>query len=163
MSQLVLIRHGESQWNLENRFTGWVDVPLTPKGEQEARNAGRKLQTFRFDCAFTSVLMRAKETLRLVLEEIGQTTILIEEDKALNERMYGELQGLNKAETAQKYGDQQVKIWRRSFDVSPPGGESLKDTAERVLPYYEHHIRPALLANKTVLVVAHGNSLRSLV
>jgi 2,3-bisphosphoglycerate-dependent phosphoglycerate mutase len=163
MAQLVLIRHGESQWNLENRFTGWVDVPLTPKGEQEARDAGKKLQSFRFDCAFTSVLVRAKETLRLVLEEIGQTTIPVEENKALNERMYGELQGLNKTETAQKYGDHQVKIWRRSFDVPPPGGESLKDTAERVLPYYENRIRPALLADKTVLVVAHGNSLRSLV
>ena len=163
MSQLVLIRHGESQWNLENRFTGWVDVPLSPKGEQEARDAGKKLQTFRFDCAFTSVLIRAKETLRLILEAIGQTTIPIEEDKALNERMYGELQGLNKAETAKKYGEQQVKIWRRSFDVPPPGGESLKDTAERVLPYYENRIRPALLANKTVLVAAHGNSLRALV
>ena len=163
MAQLVLIRHGESQWNLENRFTGWVDVPLTPKGEQEARDAGKKLKAFQFDCAFTSVLVRAKETLRLVLEEIGQTTIPIEENKALNERMYGELQGLNKTETAQKYGEQQVKIWRRSFDVPPPGGESLKDTAERVLPYYENRIRPALLADNTVLVVAHGNSLRSLV
>lgn len=163
MAQLVLIRHGESQWNLENRFTGWVDVSLTPKGEQEARDAGRKLKAFRFDCAFTSVLVRAKETLRLVLEEIGQSTIPIEENKALNERMYGELQGLNKTETAQKYGEEQVKIWRRSFDVPPPGGESLKDTAERVLPYFEKRIRPALLADKTVLVVAHGNSLRSLV
>jgi 2,3-bisphosphoglycerate-dependent phosphoglycerate mutase len=163
MSQLVLIRHGESQWNLENRFTGWVDVPLSPKGEEEAREAGQKLQAFRFDCAFTSVLMRAQNTLRIVLEEIGQTGIPIKEDKALNERMYGELQGLNKAETAKKFGDEQVKIWRRSFDVPPPGGESLKDTAERVLPYYESQIRPELLANKTVLVVAHGNSLRSLV
>ena len=163
MPQLVLIRHGESQWNLENRFTGWVDVPLSPKGEEEAREAGQKLQVFRFDCAFTSVLMRAQITLRIVLEEIGQTGIPIKEDKALNERMYGELQGLNKAETAKKFGDEQVKIWRRSFDVPPPGGESLKDTAERVLPYYESQIRPELLAKKTVLVVAHGNSLRSLV
>jgi 2,3-bisphosphoglycerate-dependent phosphoglycerate mutase len=163
MPQLVLIRHGESQWNLENRFTGWVDVPLSPKGEEEAREAGQKLQAFRFDCAFTSVLMRAQNTLRIVLEEIGQTGIPIKEDKALNERMYGELQGLNKAETAKKFGDEQVKIWRRSFDVPPPGGESLKDTAERVLPYYESQIRPELLAKKTVLVVAHGNSLRSLV
>ena len=163
MPQLVLLRHGESQWNLENRFTGWVDVPLSPKGEEEAREAGQKLQAFRFDCAFTSVLMRAQNTLRIVLEEIGQTGIPIKEDKALNERMYGELQGLNKAETAKKFGDEQVKIWRRSFDVPPPGGESLKDTAERVLPYYESQIRPELLANKTVLVVAHGNSLRSLV
>jgi 2,3-bisphosphoglycerate-dependent phosphoglycerate mutase len=163
MPQLVLIRHGESQWNLENRFTGWVDVPLSPKGEEEAREAGKKLRAFRFDCAFTSVLMRAQNTLRIVLEEIGQTGIPIKEDKALNERMYGELQGLNKAETAKKFGDEQVKIWRRSFDVPPPGGESLKDTAERVLPYYESQIRPELLAKKTVLVVAHGNSLRSLV
>lgn len=163
MSQLVLIRHGESQWNLENRFTGWVDVPLTPKGEEEARAAGEKLKAFQFDGAFTSVLMRAQHTLRIVLEVIGQTTIPITEDKALNERMYGELQGLNKAETVKKFGAEQVKIWRRSFDVPPPGGESLKDTAERVLPYYESQISPELLAKKTVLVVAHGNSLRSLV
>ena len=163
MSQLVLIRHGESQWNLENRFTGWVDVPLTAKGEEEARSAGEKLKAFQFDCAFTSVLMRAQDTLRIVLEVIGQTTIPITKDKALNERMYGELQGLNKAETAKKFGDEQVKIWRRSFDVPPPGGESLKDTAERVLPFYRGQINPELLAKKTVLVVAHGNSLRSLV
>jgi 2,3-bisphosphoglycerate-dependent phosphoglycerate mutase len=163
MPQLVLIRHGESQWNLENRFTGWVDVPLTPKGEEEARAAGEKLRAFQFDCAFTSVLIRAQNTLRIVLEAIGQTAIPITEHQALNERKYGELQGLNKAETAKKYGDEQVKIWRRSFDVPPPGGESLKDTAARVLPYYESHIRPELLAKKTVLVVAHGNSLRSLV
>lgn len=163
MSQLVLVRHGESQWNLENRFTGWVDVPLSVKGEEEARNAGKKIREFRFDYAFTSALVRAKETLRLILAEIGQREVPIEEDKALNERMYGELQGLNKTETAQKYGEQQVKIWRRSFDIPPPGGESLKDTAERVLPYYEKRIKPALMSNKTVLVVAHGNSLRSLV
>ncbi len=163
MPQLVLIRHGESQWNLENRFTGWVDVPLSPKGEEEARAAGKKLQAFRFDHAFSSVLTRAKETLRLVLEELGQTGIPIEEDQALNERMYGELQGKNKAETIQEFGEEQVKIWRRSFDVPPPGGESLKDTAERVLPYYDARIRPTLLAHQAILVVAHGNSLRALV
>ena len=163
MPQMVLIRHGESQWNLENRFTGWVDVPLSGKGEQEAREAGEKLRAFRFDCAFTSVLIRAKETLRLVLEVIDQTRIPIQEDQALNERMYGDLQGLNKAETAQKYGEQQVKIWRRSYDIPPPGGESLKDTAERVLPYYQQRIQPELLDGKTILVVAHGNSLRALV
>lgn len=163
MSKLVLIRHGESQWNLENRFTGWIDVPLSPKGEREAREAGEKLRDFRFDCAFTSVLTRAKETLRLVLEAIGQTDIPVEEDQALNERMYGELQGLNKAETAKKFGEQQVKIWRRSYDVRPPGGESLKDTADRVLPYYQRRIHPELEQGKTVLIVAHGNSLRALV
>lgn len=163
MSRLVLIRHGESQWNLENRFTGWVDVPLSPKGIEEAKAAGKKLAEFKFDRAFSSVLARANETLRLVLESIGQTTIPIEKDKALNERMYGELQGLNKAETAKKFGDEQVKIWRRSYDVRPPGGESLKDTAERVLPYYDSRIRPYVLKGETILIAAHGNSLRALV
>ena len=163
MSRLVLIRHGESQWNLENRFTGWVDVPLSPKGIEEAKAAGQKLADFKFDRAFSSVLARANETLRLVLETIGQTTIPIEKDKALNERMYGELQGLNKAETAKKFGDEQVKIWRRSYDVRPPGGESLKDTAERVLPYYDSRIKPFVLKGETILIAAHGNSLRALV
>jgi len=163
MAQLVLLRHGESQWNLENRFTGWVDVPLSSKGEQEAREAGQKLKAFRFDRAYTSVLKRAIDTLQIVLEVIGQTDIPIQKDQALNERLYGELQGLNKAETVQKYGEQQVKLWRRSYDVRPPGGESLQDTAERVLPYYEKHIRPHVLAGRTILVSAHGNSLRALV
>lgn len=163
MARLVLLRHGESQWNLENRFTGWVDVPLSPRGVEEAKNAGDKLKGFTFDRAFTSVLSRANETLRFVLEAIGQTAIPIEKDKALNERMYGELQGLNKAETATKYGDAQVKIWRRSYDVRPPGGESLKDTAERVLPYYDARIKPCVLKDETILIAAHGNSLRALV
>jgi len=163
MARMVLLRHGESQWNLENRFTGWVDVPLSPKGEEEARAAGRKLIGFRFDRAYVSVLKRAIDTLRIVLEGIGQTDIPIEKDQALNERMYGELQGLNKAETITKFGEQQVKLWRRSYDVRPPGGESLKDTAERALPYYERRIRPDLMAGKTILVAAHGNSLRALV
>lgn len=163
MSKLVLIRHGESQWNLENRFTGWVDVPLSPKGIEEAKVAGKKLAGFTFDRAFSSVLARANETLRIILEALGQTTIPIEKDKALNERMYGELQGLNKAETAKKYGDEQVKIWRRSYDVRPPGGESLKDTAERVLPYYDSRIKPYVLKGETMLIAAHGNSLRALV
>lgn len=163
MSRLVLLRHGQSQWNLENRFTGWVDVPLSPKGEEEARAAGQKLTQFRFDRAYTSVLKRAIDTLRIVLEEIGQTGIPIEKDQALNERMYGELQGLNKAETMQKYGAQQVKLWRRGYEIRPPGGESLKDTAGRVLPYYESRIKPDLLAGRTVLISAHGNSLRALV
>ena len=163
MSRLVLLRHGQSQWNLENRFTGWVDVPLSPKGEEEARAAGQKLTQFRFDRAYTSVLKRAIDTLRIVLEEIGQTGIPIEKDQALNERMYGELQGLNKAETMRKYGAQQVKLWRRGYEIRPPGGESLKDTAGRVLPYYESRIKPGLLAGRTVLISAHGNSLRALV
>ncbi|MEO8048689.1 MAG: 2,3-bisphosphoglycerate-dependent phosphoglycerate mutase [Nitrospirota bacterium] len=163
MARLILLRHGESQWNLENRFTGWVDVPLSPRGIQEAKDAGEKLRSFTFNRAFTSVLARANETLRLVLEAIGQTGIPIEKDKALNERMYGELQGLNKVETAKKYGDEQVKIWRRSYDVRPPGGESLKDTAERVLPYYEQTIKPHILHGDTILIAAHGNSLRALV
>jgi 2,3-bisphosphoglycerate-dependent phosphoglycerate mutase len=163
MARMVLLRHGESQWNLENRFTGWVDIPLSPKGEEEARTAGVKLAHLRFDCAFVSVLKRAIDTLTIVLETIKQTEIPIEKDQALNERMYGELQGLNKAETAAKFGEQQVKLWRRSFDVRPPGGESLKDTAERVLPYYETQIKPKILAGKTILIAAHGNSLRALV
>ena len=163
MARLVLLRHGESQWNLENRFTGWVDVPLSPRGIQEAKNAGDTLRGFTFDRAFTSVRVRAIETLRLVLDAIGQSNIPIEKDKALNERMYGELQGLNKTETVKKYGEAQVKIWRRSYDVRPPGGESLKDTAERVLPYYERTIKPSLLKGETILVAAHGNSLRALI
>ncbi len=163
MAKLVLLRHGESQWNLENRFTGWVDVPLSPKGEREAKDAGKKLAGITFDRAYTSVLKRAIDTLSIVLEVTGQTGLPVEKDKALNERMYGELQGLDKAETAKKFGDQQVKLWRRSFDVRPPGGESLKDTAERVLPYYEQQIRPQILAGKNILVAAHGNSLRALV
>ncbi len=162
MATLVLLRHGESAWNLENRFTGWVDVPLSPKGEEEARQAGQSLSGYRFDQAFTSKLTRAQETLRIVLDVLGQQ-LPTEQDQALNERHYGDLQGLNKAETAQKFGDEQVHIWRRSFDVRPPGGESLKDTAERTLPYYEKHIEPALKAGRNVLVVAHGNSLRSIV
>jgi 2,3-bisphosphoglycerate-dependent phosphoglycerate mutase len=163
MGRLVLLRHGESQWNLENRFTGWVDVPLSSRGIQEAKNAGEKLRPYRFDRAFTSVLQRANDTLRLALEVIGQTNIPTEKDKALNERMYGELQGLNKAETAKKYGEDQVKIWRRSYDVRPPGGESLQDTAARVLPYYERAIKPHVLKDETILIAAHGNSLRALV
>ena len=163
MKQIVLIRHGESQWNLENRFTGWVDVPLSSRGEQEAREAGEKLCAYRFDYAFTSVLTRAIRTLEIVRDVIGQPGLPVERDQALNERMYGDLQGLNKTETAEKYGETQVKLWRRSYDVRPPGGESLQDTAERVLPYYRDRIWPRLAKGETLLVVAHGNSLRALV
>ncbi len=163
MSQLVLLRHGESQWNLENRFTGWVDVPLSPKGVEEARQAGEKLKGYKFNRAFSSVLKRANDTLRIVLEIIGQAGIPTEFDQALNERHYGDLQGLNKAETAKKYGDDQVKLWRRSYDIQPPNGESLKDTAARTLPYYEKHIQPYVAKGENIIIAAHGNSLRSLV
>ncbi|OGR88996.1 MAG: 2,3-bisphosphoglycerate-dependent phosphoglycerate mutase [Elusimicrobia bacterium RIFCSPLOWO2_01_FULL_59_12] len=163
MAKLVLIRHGQSQWNLENRFTGWMDVPLSKKGEEEARRAGQALKGIPFQRAFTSKLKRAQETLRIILEEIGQTGIPIVDDQALNERHYGDLQGLNKAETAEKFGAEQVHIWRRSYDVAPPNGESLKDTAARTLPYFQSQILPLVKAGHNVLIAAHGNSLRSIV
>ncbi len=163
MALLVLVRHGESQWNLENRFTGWVDVPLTEKGRSEARRAGEKLRQIHFDRAYTSVLQRAIETLDIVLGVIGQKGLPVAYDQALNERHYGDLQGLNKAETAEKFGKEQVHRWRRSYDVAPPGGESLKDTAARTLPYFQTHILPDLRVGQNVLVSAHGNSLRSIV
>lgn len=161
--ELVLVRHGQSQWNLENRFTGWTDIPLTEAGIEEARHAGQLLRDYHFDHAFTSALSRAQETLRIILEVTGQTDVPIDRDAALNERNYGDLQGLNKDETAQKFGKEQVHVWRRSYDVAPPGGESLKDTRARVMPYYEAHIEPLLKQGRKVLVVAHGNSLRALV
>jgi 2,3-bisphosphoglycerate-dependent phosphoglycerate mutase len=160
---LVMVRHGQSQWNLENRFTGWVDIPLTAEGEAEAHHAGELLKGYHFDHGFTSALKRAQETLRIILETTGQTDLQIDRDQALNERHYGDLQGLNKDETAAKFGKEQVHIWRRSYDVPPPNGESLKDTRARALPYFEAHIKPLVLAGKSILVVAHGNSLRSLV
>lgn len=163
MADLILLRHGQSQWNLENRFTGWIDVPLSPKGEDEARAAGLKLRGRRIDRLYTSVLKRAIDTARLALEAAGISTPPTLRDQALNERMYGDLQGLNKADAARQFGEAQVKLWRRSFDVAPPGGESLADTAARVLPYWESHILPDLKAGRNVLVVAHGNSLRALV
>lgn len=161
--ELVLVRHGQSQWNLENRFTGWTDIPLTEAGEAEARHAGELLKDYHFDQAFTSALVRAQETLRIILSVTGQTDLPIERDAALNERHYGDLQGLNKDETALKFGKEQVHLWRRSYDIAPPGGESLKDTRARVMPYYAAHIEPMLRQGKKVLVVAHGNSLRALV
>ncbi|HUI09259.1 MAG TPA: 2,3-bisphosphoglycerate-dependent phosphoglycerate mutase [Bacteroidota bacterium] len=163
MPTVVLLRHGESQWNLENRFTGWIDVPLSEKGVEEAKSAGEKLKGYTFDHAFTSVLKRANDTLNIVLEIIGQKNIPIDYNQALNERHYGDLQGLNKAETAKKYGDAQVKLWRRSFDVQPPNGESLKNTLERVLPYWESAILPCIKKGERLIIAAHGNSLRSLV
>jgi 2,3-bisphosphoglycerate-dependent phosphoglycerate mutase len=163
MPELILLRHGQSQWNLENRFTGWVDVPLSARGEEEARAAGAKLRGRRIDKLYISVLLRAIDTARLALEAAGIGPVPTERDVALNERMYGDLQGLNKDEARQRFGADQVKLWRRSYDVRPPGGESLADTAARVLPYWESHILPDLRAGKNVLVVAHGNSLRALV
>lgn len=165
MAHLVLLRHGQSQWNLENRFTGWVDVPLTDLGETEARRAGEKIKTagLRFDRTFTSVLQRAIRTLELVLDVLRQTGLPNERDQALNERHYGDLQGLDKAETAKKFGDEQVRLWRRSYDVAPPGGESLENTAARTLPYLQSNILPAVHAGQHVLVAAHGNSLRSII
>lgn len=162
MSLLIIVRHGQSQWNLENKFTGETDVPLTDTGRDEARTAGLKIKGIALNRAFTSVLERAKETLQIILTVIGQTNIPIVDNKALDERNYGSLQGLNKAETAAKYGDQQVEIWRRSYDIQPPGGESLKDTAARVMPYYQKEIEPFLKAGENIIISAHGNSLRSL-
>ncbi|MBI2103984.1 MAG: 2,3-diphosphoglycerate-dependent phosphoglycerate mutase [Candidatus Omnitrophica bacterium] len=173
MGTLVLIRHGQSQWNLENRFTGWVDIPLTEAGREEARRGAELIRHLRFDRAFTSVLRRAQETLDIVLEVLGQRDIPIERDQALNERHYGALQGLNKAEMAKKFGERQVHIWRRSYDVAPPKdktewnpdgtSESLKDTAARTLPYFNAKILPLVKAGQHILVVAHGNSLRAIV
>jgi 2,3-bisphosphoglycerate-dependent phosphoglycerate mutase len=162
---LVLVRHGESEWNLKNLFTGWRDVDLTEKGVVEARAAGRRLkaQGISFDVAFTSALIRAQRSLDLILEEMGQSKIAIFRDQALNERDYGNLSGLNKDDARAKWGAEQVHLWRRSYDVAPPGGESLKDTTARVLPYYIQEILPAVLRGKRVLIAAHGNSLRALV
>ena len=162
---LVFVRHGQSDWNLKNLFTGWRDVGLTEKGVAEARAGGKKLkaQGLHFDVAFTSVLSRAQRTLDFVLEEMGETDITVFKDQALNERDYGDLSGLNKDDARKKWGEEQVHIWRRSYDVAPPGGESLKDTAARVLPYYIQEILPRVLRGDNVIVVAHGNSLRALV
>ena len=161
---LVLVRHGQSEWNLKNLFTGWRDVDLTDKGVAEAREAGRKLkaQGLKFDVAYTSVLKRAQRTLDLMLEEMGETIPIIK-DLALNERDYGDLSGLNKDDARKKWGEEQVHIWRRSYDIAPPGGESLKDTLARTLPYYVTEILPRVLRGERVLVAAHGNSLRALV
>lgn len=163
MPTLTLVRHGESVWNLENRFTGWVDVDLSPRGEEEARNAGTTLRQVPVDVLFTSVLQRAIRTADLMCTAAGVVPANTVRDVALNERHYGDLQGLNKDDIGRQYGPDQLKIWRRSYDVPPPNGESLKMTQERVLPYYHEHIEPLLRAGKNVLVVAHGNSLRALV
>jgi 2,3-bisphosphoglycerate-dependent phosphoglycerate mutase len=162
---LVLVRHGESEWNRRNLFTGWCNPDLTEKGLIEALVAARMLRAkgITFDVAYTSQLKRAHRTLDIILSELGETKIPIHFDEALNERHYGDLCGLNKDEAKERWGEDQVRIWRRSYDIPPPGGESLKDTEDRVMPYYRSHILPDLRAGKTVLVVAHGNSLRALI
>ena len=162
---LVLVRHGQSDWNLKNLFTGWKDPDLSPQGVSEAKAAGQRLKAkgLKFDMCFTSALTRAQHTLKLILAELSQTGLPETRDQALNERDYGELTGLNKDDARAKWGEEQVLIWRRSYDVPPPGGESLKDTLARSLPYYMHMIQPHVLEGKTVLVAAHGNSLRSLI
>ena len=162
MPKLILVRHGQSLWNVEDRFTGWVDVPLTAKGVDEALAAGARLKGISIDVAYTSGLQRAQRTLDLILEGMGVTVPIIR-DGALNERHYGDLQGLNKKKTAEKFGDEQVKIWRRSYDIPPPNGESLKDTAARTLPFFERAVLGDIALGKDVLVVAHGNSNRSIV
>ncbi|GAA6015245.1 hypothetical protein JCM11491_000982 [Sporobolomyces phaffii] len=163
---LVLVRHGESEWNKLNLFTGWKNPALTEKGRSEALEGGKNLKKAgltEFDVAYTSVLQRANDTLAIILKEIGQEGLETHKDQALNERDYGELTGLNKDDARKKWGDEQVHIWRRSYDVPPPGGESLELTAKRVLPYYEANIVPAVASGKKVLVAAHGNSLRSMI
>ena len=162
---LVLLRHGQSDWNLKNLFTGWKDPDLSPAGVEEAKEAGRRLKArgLSFDVAFTSALTRAQHTLALTLAELGQTGLPETRDQALNERDYGDLSGLNKDDARQKWGEEQVQIWRRSYDIAPPGGESLKDTVARALPYYCQRVLPAVLSGKRVVVAAHGNSLRALV
>lgn len=161
--KLILLRHGESQWNNENRFTGWVDVDLTEKGTKDAYEAGKLLKDIPVDVAFTSVLIRAINTLTEALRGAQQELVTVVKDAALNERMYGDLQGKNKAECTKEFGEAQVKLWRRSYDIQPPNGESLKDTAERTLPYFNDHILPLVKEGKNVLISAHGNSLRAIV
>ena len=162
---LVLVRHGQSEWNKLNLFTGWKDPDLTAEGIAEAERAAANLKAagISFEVAFTSVLRRAQHTLEIIMKETGQTSLPVHNDQALNERDYGDLSGLNKDDARAKWGEEQVHIWRRSFDVPPPGGESLKMTAERTLPYFDANIRPAVMDGKTVIVAAHGNSLRSII
>jgi 2,3-bisphosphoglycerate-dependent phosphoglycerate mutase len=161
---LVLVRHGQSEWNAKNLFTGWKNPDLTPEGVEEARRAGRELRKLDllFSIGFTSALLRAQHTLELIFEELGQSNVPTVKDRALNERHYGDLSGLNKDEAREKWGEEQVRLWRRSYDVPPPGGESLKDTVARVVPFYVQRILPPVMRGERVLVAAHGNSLRAL-
>ena len=161
--KLVLVRHGLSVYNDQNRFTGWKDVDLNQQGRDEAKQAVELLKSYEFDMAFTSNLIRAQETLDIILKGINQSDISITKNLALNERDYGDLIGQNKTEAAEKFGEELVHIWRRSFDTPPPGGESLKDTADRVIPYLKNEIMPHILEGKTIIVGAHGNSIRAIV
>jgi len=163
MVYLVLVRHGESLWNLQNRFTGWRDIDLSSKGIQEAKNAGKKLKKYKFDVAYTSVLKRAINTLKIILKEMKHKKMTVKKNWRLNERDYGKLIGMNKDDARKKYGKEQVHIWRRSYDVRPPGGESLKDTSARTIPYFNKYIMEDIKNGKNVLVSAHGNSLRAIV
>ncbi|MBX4335155.1 2,3-bisphosphoglycerate-dependent phosphoglycerate mutase [Bartonella raoultii] len=162
---LVLIRHGQSEWNLKNLFTGWKDPDLSEKGRIEAITAGKNLKTsgLKFDIVYTSALQRAQNTARHILEQMEQSDLALIKNSALNERNYGDLSGLNKDEVRQQWGEEQVQKWRRSYTIAPPNGESLRDTSARVLPYYLYHIQPHILRSQTVLVAAHGNSLRALI
>ena len=162
-SLLVMVRHGQSQYNLENRFTGDVDIDLTDLGREEAKKAGEELHSFHFDVAYTSTLKRAQESLTIILQALAETSIPIYKNSALNERRYGDLQGLNKADILKQYGEEQFNLWRRSYAIQPPHGESLKDTEARALPYFTKEIETQLLAGKNVLIVAHGNSLRTII
>ncbi|QQG39955.1 MAG: 2,3-diphosphoglycerate-dependent phosphoglycerate mutase [Candidatus Aenigmatarchaeota archaeon] len=163
MTDLILLRHGQSQWNAENRFTGWAEVPLSPRGEEDARTAAKKLVGRKIDKLHTSSMQRAIQTADIVLSELGMNGVPTERSAALNERNYGDLQGMNKDEIRRKYGEEQFMQWRRSFEGRPPNGESLSDTSERVLPYWRSNILPDIAAGSNVLVVAHGNSIRALV
>ena len=171
MNKLILLRHGQSQWNLENRFTGWKDIPLTEKGIKEAKDSGKLMikHNIKIDLIYSSVLERANETARLALSEMNlehlwnkNNNLVMITDEALNERDYGSLVGLNKKETAEKFGEEQVHIWRRSYDIAPPKGESLKNVVQRVKPYFKNYIEPELKKEKNILIVAHGNSLRAM-
>ena len=160
--KLILLRHGQSQWNLENKFAGWTDIPITEEGKKQAKEAGKNIKGIKIDIAFTSKLQRASETLRIVLQETGLKIKTIESEK-LNERHYGKLQGINREEAKKKFGEEQVHKWRRGYSDTPPEGESLKDVVNRVVPYYEKEILPELKDGKNVIIVAHGNSLRALI
>lgn len=163
MAYLVVVRHGQSEWNKANKFTGWVDVELSERGIEEAKNAGAQLKDYSFDYAFTSGLKRAANTLKIILEQIGQSDIPLQADEALNERHYGDLQGKDKNQVREEFGEEQVHIWRRSYDIAPPNGESLKDTRERVIPFFIKNIQPKIQEGKNVILSAHGNSLRALI